>query len=84
MEEMRLKTMKDQEETERRVLEKIREKMERIKANQKKIQGEKFITAIKGEFTDGLITDESCFFYIYNFNFIHFVLDTYKVEIISI
>ncbi|CAH1098787.1 unnamed protein product [Psylliodes chrysocephalus] len=38
MEEMRLKTMKDQEETERRVLEKIREKMERIKANQKKIQ----------------------------------------------
>lgn len=83
MEEMRLKTMKDQEETERRVLEKIREKMERIKANQKKIQGEKFITTIKGEFTDGLITDESCFF-LYNFNFIHFVLDTYKVEIISI
>ncbi|CAG9862827.1 unnamed protein product [Phyllotreta striolata] len=42
MEEMRTKTMKDQEETERRVLEKIREKMERIKANQQKIQESSF------------------------------------------
>ncbi|XP_028128459.1 piezo-type mechanosensitive ion channel component isoform X5 [Diabrotica virgifera virgifera] len=38
MEEMRQKTMKEQEEIEKRVLEKIREKMERIKANQQKIQ----------------------------------------------
>ncbi|XP_057662872.1 piezo-type mechanosensitive ion channel component isoform X27 [Diorhabda carinulata] len=38
MEEMRQQTMKEQEETEKKVLEKIREKMERIKANQQKIQ----------------------------------------------
>ncbi|CAH1280420.1 unnamed protein product [Diabrotica balteata] len=38
MEEMRQKTMKEQEEIEKRVLEKIKEKMERIKANQQKIQ----------------------------------------------
>lgn len=38
IEEMRLKTMKDQEEMEHRVLEKIRQKMDRIKASQQKIQ----------------------------------------------
>ncbi|KAJ8961208.1 hypothetical protein NQ318_008891 [Aromia moschata] len=38
IEEMRLKTMKEQEEMEYRVLEKIKMKMDRIKANQQKIQ----------------------------------------------
>ncbi|XP_057662869.1 piezo-type mechanosensitive ion channel component isoform X24 [Diorhabda carinulata] len=44
MEEMRQQTMKEQEETEKKVLEKIREKMERIKANQQKIQGDRMLT----------------------------------------
>lgn len=44
MEEMRQKTMKEQEETEKLVLEKIREKMERIKANQQKIQGDRTLS----------------------------------------
>ncbi|XP_018574920.1 piezo-type mechanosensitive ion channel component isoform X3 [Anoplophora glabripennis] len=39
IEEMRLKTMKDQEEIEHRILEKIKQKMDRIKANQQKMQG---------------------------------------------
>lgn len=38
IEEMRLKTMKEQEEMEHRILEKIKQKMDRIKANQEKIQ----------------------------------------------
>ncbi|KOB67005.1 Uncharacterized protein OBRU01_20510, partial [Operophtera brumata] len=39
IEELRQKQMKVQEETEKKILEKIKVKMERIKANQKKVQG---------------------------------------------
>ncbi|KAJ8911745.1 hypothetical protein NQ315_003645 [Exocentrus adspersus] len=38
IEEMRLKTMTDQEELEHQILDKIKQKMDRIKANQQKIQ----------------------------------------------
>ncbi|KAG5890381.1 hypothetical protein JTB14_029746 [Gonioctena quinquepunctata] len=41
IEEMRMKTMQEQEEMERKVLEKIKTKMERIKANQQKIKGDR-------------------------------------------
>lgn len=39
MEQMEQKTAKEQEEEERQILEKIRLKMDRIKASQQKIQG---------------------------------------------
>ncbi|XP_064212898.1 piezo-type mechanosensitive ion channel component isoform X20 [Tribolium castaneum] len=42
IEELRLKRMTEQEEQERRVLEKIKAKMDRIKANQQKIQGSSY------------------------------------------
>lgn len=40
IEEMRAKRMDEQVENERRILEKIKIKMDRIKANQQKIQGD--------------------------------------------
>lgn len=43
IEEMRIKRMDEQVEEEHRILEKIKIKMDRIKANQQKIQGDRNI-----------------------------------------
>jgi hypothetical protein len=42
IEELRMKRIREQENQEHRILEKIRVKMERIKATQQKIQGPMF------------------------------------------
>ncbi|XP_074025276.1 piezo type mechanosensitive ion channel component isoform X1 [Leptinotarsa decemlineata] len=53
IEEMRMKTMQEQDEMERRVLEKIKMKMDRIKANQQKIQGDR---VIDNHYTDSIFS----------------------------
>lgn len=42
-EELQRKRVAEQEDEEKNILEKIRQKMDRIKANQKRIQGPKFM-----------------------------------------